>query len=499
MTDSKKQIKELVFFLLYIAGFVFLCSRLVVHQPAYIFWDTMLCPPDEADRYLIPRFIFEHGRLPFGWEDEVGISGYGGSYAYLPGLSYIFMSVAIKFASLFTGLETRYIFAARMVNLIMGVVSATFVWALAKRLFKDRPAAKLLPVMFMYLPQMIFIFSYVNLDACGILSIVIMSYFLLAMGQDGVNFKNSAGFAVGAVFCLLSYYNCYAFFPGSVMYFIYLFIEKKDGKLRLKFKEMMKYGCFILLICFIGAGWWFIRSAAINKGDFLGLASLKAQQLKDRARVGLVIEPAPRDKGVGFFEFLATPGLFFWLFISFVADYGATILHTTKPYYLVYAAVFAAGIAALIAVYVYRALRSRKDRAADGNKPADAAATSQESAEAAEPAKMPADAAEPAQKPAGMSLPYGLMLICGIIFNFGLWMFYAYAMDFQRQGRYVLPSALAFFIFICCGYDRIELPGKFRALKNPLIFGIAALLILLCLYFIFGIALPAYSDFTLLS
>ena len=283
------------------------------------------------------------------------------------------------------------------------------------------------------------------------------------------------------------------------MYFIYLFIEKKDGKLSLKFKEMMKYGCFILLICFIGAGWWFIRSAAINNGDFLGLASLKAQQLKDRARVGLVIEPAPRDKGVGFFEFLATPGLFFWLFISFVADYGATILHTTKPYYLVYAAVFAAGIAALIAVYVYRALRSRKDRAADGNKPADAAGTAQESADAAATSQESADAAEPAQKPAGMSFPYGLMLICGIIFNFGLWMFYAYAMDFQRQGRYVLPSALAFFIFICCGYDRIELPGKFRALKNPLIFGIAALLILLCLYFIFGIALPAYSDFTLLS
>ena len=484
MTDRKKQIKELVFFLLYISGFVFLCSRLVVHQPAYIFWDTMLCPPDEADRYLIPRFIFEHGRLPFGWEDEVGISGYGGSYAYLPGLSYVFMGWAIKFASLFTELETRYIFAARMVNLLMGVVSASFVWALAKRLFKDRPAAKLLPVMFMYLPQMIFIFSYVNLDACGIMSIVIMSYFLLAMGQDGVSFKNSAGFAAGAVFCLLSYYNCYAIFPGSVLYFIYLFVEKKDGKLRLKFKDMMKYGCFILLICLIGAGWWFIRSAALNNGDFLGLASLKAQQLKDRARVGLVIEPAPRDKGVGFFEFLATPGLFFWLFISFVADYGATILHTTKPYYLVFAAVFAAGLAALIITYVTGAVRRRRE----------AGKTDKVSGNVS---SVPA-----ADKAGSIGLTYSLMLICGIIFNFGLWMFYAYAMDFQRQGRYVLPSALALFIFICSGYDRISLPEKFKKyekLKTPLIYGIAVLLILLCLYFIFTKAIPAYADFTLLG
>ena len=127
MDNKGKKVRELIFFLLYISGFIFLCSRLVVHQPAYMFWDTMLCPPDEMDRYLIPRFIFEHGRLPFGWEDEVGISGYGGSYAYLPGLSYIFMGWAIKFMSLFTELETRYIFAARMVNLLMGVVSACFV------------------------------------------------------------------------------------------------------------------------------------------------------------------------------------------------------------------------------------------------------------------------------------------------------------------------------------------------------------------------------------
>lgn len=473
MDNKGKKVRELIFFLLYISGFVFLCSRLVIHQPAYIFWETMLCPPDEMDRYLIPRFIFEHGRLPFGWEQEVGISGYGGSYAYLPGLSYIFMAWAIKLASFFTDLESRYIFVARMVNLLMGVVSASFVWILAKRLFKDRPAAKLLPVMFMYLPQMLFIFSYVNLDACGIMSIVIMSYFLLAMGQDGVSFKNSFGFAVGAVCCILSYYNCYAFLPGSALYFIYLFIEKKDGKLTLKFKDMMKYGCFILLLCFIGAGWWFIRSAAVNNGDFLGLASLKAQQLKDRARVGLVIEPAPLEKGVGFFEFLRTPGLFFWLFISFVADYGATVLHVTKPYYMVYGLIFAAGLIAVLVMFI--SSKVKKEPAAEK----EAAASADKRLKA-----------------------YTLMLLCGVVLNFGLWLFYAYAMDFQRQGRYVLPSALALFTCVCSGYDRIKLPEKFKKFekfRSPVMIAILALLIILCLYFIFMKAIPAYDDFTLLA
>lgn len=501
MDNKGKKVRELIFFLLYISGFVFLCSRLVVHQPAYIFWDTMLCPPDEMDRYLIPRFIFEHGRLPFGWEDEVGISGYGGSYAYLPGLSYIFMGWAIKFMSLFTELETRYIFAARMVNLLMGVVSASFVWMLAKRLFKDRPAAKLLPVMFMYLPQMLFIFSYVNLDACGMMSIVIMAYFLLAMGQDGVNWRNCVGFSIGAVCCLLSYYNCYAFLPGSAIYFVYLFTEKKDGRLKLRFKEMMIYGCLILFICFVGAGWWFLRSAAVNNGDFLGLASLKAQQLKDRAQAGLVIEPAPLEKGVGFFEFLATPGLFFWLFISFVADYGATILHTTKPYYMVFAAVYAAGLIALAAVKIRSLIKKKNTDTSQGQASADKGSADSASADkgSADPVAADKEIADPA---AGRKSAYSLMLLCGVILNFCLWLFYAYAMDFQRQGRYVLPSALALFIWVCSGYDRISLPEKykkFEKFKAPAVYAILALLLVLCLYFIFTKALPAYGDFSLLG
>ena len=75
-------------------------------------------------------------------------------------------------------------------------------------------------------------------------------------------------------------------------------------------------------------------------------------------------------------------------------------------------------------------------------------------------------------------------------------------MDFQRQGRYVLPSALALFIFVCGGYDRIRLPeklAKYSKFKTPVIIGIIALLIILCLYFIFMKAIPAYADFSLLA
>ncbi len=460
MDNKGKKARELIFFLLYISGFVFICSRLVIHQPAYIFWETLLAPPDEAERYLIPRYIFGHGRLPFGWEQEVRIGGYGGSYAYLPGLSYILMAGAIKIVSAFSQLESSYIIAARSVNVLMGVASAVFVWKMGKRIFKDSPAAKLLPVMFMYLPQMIFIHSYVNLDACGILSIVMMCYFLLAMGQDGVSFKNCAGFSVGAVCCLLSYYNCYAFLPGSVGYFVFLFFERKEGKLILKWKDMLRYGCFILLLCILGAGWWFIRSAAVNYGDFLGLASLKAQQLVDRARIGFEVEPSPMQKGQSIFQFLATPGLFFWLFCSFVASYGAMFVYATKGFYTIYFLIFGAGLLAAAAGMVLGFKKVSRDK---------------------------------------KCIAFNSMLLSGVVFNFGLWMFYSYAMDFQRQGRYVLPSALALFIWICAGFKAVPLPEKLKKIRPYVITGITAVMLILSIYYIFFTALPAYEDFSLIG
>ena len=109
---------------------------------------------------------------------------------------------------------------------------------------------------------------------------------------------------------------------------------------------------------------------------------------------------------------------------------------------------------------------------------------------------------EPAASTDKRPQAYSLMLLCGVILNFGLWLFYAYAMDFQRQGRYVLPSALALFACVCSGYDKIKLPEKlseFEKFKAPVIVGIIALLVILCLYFIFMKAIPAYADFSLLA
>ncbi len=54
----------------YFALYLVLGLSLLIRQP---FGN----PPDEYNRYLIPRYIAEHGTLPNGYEESIRIPGYG--------------------------------------------------------------------------------------------------------------------------------------------------------------------------------------------------------------------------------------------------------------------------------------------------------------------------------------------------------------------------------------------------------------------------------------
>ncbi|MCR5251953.1 MAG: hypothetical protein K6E50_15270 [Lachnospiraceae bacterium] len=451
---KKQSIREGLCLFFYLAGFAVLCGLLIVHQHSSVFMPSVYCPPDEADRYLIPRFIYEFGRLPIGPEREVAISGYGGSYAYLPGLSYILMAGMMRIASLFSGLESTLVLAARSVNLILGLIQAVYLRRIAKRLFSDAWTGWLFCTSILYLPQMIFVHSYVNLDALGLLSITLMLYYLLAMSQDGVSLPKCVGLSAGVVFCLLSYYNCYAFLPGCALLFLFLFLEEKDGKRRYNIRKMLQYSVPVLFMIFLGAGWWFIRSAAIHDGDFLGLRSLAAQQAADRARVGIEMT-SPLSDGISFFEFLRTPGMFFWLFCSFIGGYGAMSIFATKPYYLVYVVLYAAAAVGLV-------LRIRKEGLRKER------------------------------------LPFYATLLLGALINVALWMYYSYAMDYQAQGRYVLPSVIPFAVLIVSGWEGLSglLPEKVRRFGIPVLMGV---LLILSFFFVLLVGLPRYEGFSLLG
>ena len=81
-------------------------------------------PPDEFARFEVVYYIFKNAKLPTGYEIEVQIGGYGGSYAFQPILTYIIQGYLMRFVHLFT--ETTY---TRVLSATVGPWAFGVTWA----------------------------------------------------------------------------------------------------------------------------------------------------------------------------------------------------------------------------------------------------------------------------------------------------------------------------------------------------------------------------------
>ena len=133
-------------------------------------------PPDEYNRYLIPRYIAEHGTLPNGYEESIRIPGYGFSYAFQPILPYMFQGYAMGFVNLFTDSQTALLYTARGVDLLFGLLMARVVLLLAGQWFQDARFRWIFAFLATFLPQGIFVHTYVNTDSCCMLSTLPFSF-----------------------------------------------------------------------------------------------------------------------------------------------------------------------------------------------------------------------------------------------------------------------------------------------------------------------------------
>ena len=76
-----RQKNEKPIFIMYLLGFIILALSVALFQPLANMPPTYGNPPDEHARYLVPKYICEHGTIPTGFEEEVRIPAYGFSYA----------------------------------------------------------------------------------------------------------------------------------------------------------------------------------------------------------------------------------------------------------------------------------------------------------------------------------------------------------------------------------------------------------------------------------
>lgn len=443
----------------YFTGFFVMAVVMMVYQPHVdSISEVPASPPDEYFRMLIPQFICEHGTLPTGLEEEVRITGCGFSYGLYNVLPYIVQGYCMRLVNRFTDSQLALLYAGRAVNIVFGLLMAWVVYLLGKRIFKDDRFRWLFCFAVMYLPMNLFVHTYINTDSCCMLSTAIILYALVCAYQDGFDYKNSIWLSVGIVLCALSYYNAYGYILSSIILFVGYFVSKQ-GRWSLDWKNMLKYGIFISVLVLLGAGWWFVRAYFVLDGDILGL--------KTKERLALLYaleETSPLNtyqaKGISIWQMLKENQFFQCLYDSFIAAFGSLSIRGNRWTYLSYKLFFGAGILGWAAAWIFN---------------------------------------PDLRKMGGRRVFFHLnMFLCAIL-PLVIMIDYAYTMNYQHQGRYILPSLIPIMYYAVRGIEmlanlkikRFVLP---RAMVNA---GVAfALFIAIgsAVYMVFFSALPVYRE-----
>lgn len=440
---------------LYLALFAATALLLAWFQPLQPTSPMLVNPPDEFTRIVIPRYICDHGTLPTGFEPEVQIAGYGGSYAFFPYLPYIFMGWAMRLTSFFTEQEAALTMAARCVNVASGLLMAVTVYFLSRRVLQDRAVRWAFCYIVMFWPEQLFVHTYVNTESMSLLSTAMILLALVAVYQEGPEIRHCVLLAVGLVLCLLTYYNAYGYVLAAVVLFVgaFLYPASRSGSDRCEGKGLvcdrmllLRRGFLVLALVLAGAGWWFVRSAVLFHGDLFGLATMR----KVREPLQGIFPPTYRAQGKSIPEMFRETGLFSQMLKSFIASYGANSIFAGPGLYF-YDRCFLFGGAALAVIFGVAGERRRS----------------------------------------GRRRFFHAVVIAAALSVWALWLWYSYAMDFQPQGRYLLASILPLFYYMTAGWmhlaDALRIRGRLRTALAAMA---AAAAVFWELRFVLGTVLP---------
>lgn len=431
----------------YLLGFLVLTVTLALTQPLSD-PDQLTAPPDENSRYLIPTYIYEHGTLPTGLEEEVRISGYGFSYALYNAFPYIVMGLAMRAVGLINADPAVLLMTARFVNVMAGFLMAWVVYLLAKRIFQEGKSQWLFCLAITYQPMNLFIHSYVNTDSFCMLSTALIAYGLVRLYQEKADLRSCLWIAGGVTLCALSYYNAYGYILATVILFAARFM--KDGKAIQRedgLKAFMKYGALTAVLVLAGAGWWFIRQGIVLNGDFLGLRTRAAMTAVYGAPE---IQQANSFSGQGY-SYIGMIGEMFRrqlpakMAATLIAAYGAMTVRPQTWFYILYTLVWGAGLIGCVI-------------------------------------RIPSLIREKQKTGWKRKLFHACMLMC-VILPLILFLQYCYTTDYQEQGRYLLPALIPAMYYVTKGLDRFGEKACCCA---------SAVIVFCAAWQVFAVALPAY-------
>ena len=373
--------------------------------------------PDEKMKMDICKFIADYGELPHGGDERVRDPLWGSSYGFTPILPYMLGGVFIKIASIFTQNMHYYYFAARLVSVMCYAVFLIFVTKIGEKLFDKKIYKWFFIILISILPQMVFLGSYINNDSLAMMCIAMIIYGWIIGLENKWTYKNCIFLAISLGLCALSYYNAYGYILTSAIIFLI-----SNFKFKTKFKDIMKKGILIGIIAFIICGWWFIRSAIIYDGDFLGLRT--TDEYSEKYAVD-EYKNSKRETPINLNE-----SLFYmlvnrhWITITMKSFYIAFGKMSWFVYSAIYYIVWAVWAFEILGYFIQK-IFSRKNKKQDLDK-------------------------NNIEKVFNKNLIESMFFINIGITGF-LSVYYSYTSDFQPQGRYIMPMLIPFMYLVTTG------------------------------------------------
>ena len=382
------------------AGVLVLAAFLLL--TAWAFMQPLGAGPDEKMRYMVAQYLHEHpGKLPLGDEPTIRDATWGISYFVVKASGKLFPK------------EGRWLFAA-----LAG-----------------------------FMPQALFLGTYVNTDSLALLSMAMILYsWSCYLEARDWSFRNSILLAVGMAVCALSYYNAYGWILCSFLFFCLTVLLCREEPVKQRVAFLLRRGIVIAAVTLALCGWWFIRNAVLYDGDLIGRKAC-AQCAEKYAAVDYRPSryPTPEKLNWSWKDILLyqDPGWQHnWLLtvlVSFIGTFGLMQIYmpysVSKAYFLFFG-MGGIGILTMLGIFYPKKRTVVKERKAAGS----------------EKLKIKTITVYDKWDRKGI---FHLLLILLILIPVGLFMYYVYYSDNQAQGRYIMPALYPAMYFVTAGWNRL--------------------------------------------
>ena len=442
--------------------------------------------PDEPMRYKVVQYLFEHpGKLPHGTDEAVRDEIWGISYAFFPILSYMVSAVFASAARCFTDNWVIVLKAARMADVLFITMMAYVVIRIGCRLFEEKEKRWLFSAMVIFLPEVLFMGTYVNTDSLALLASAVIILAWVRYLEEGWTWKNCMLLALGMGVCLLSYYNAYGWVLWSFFFFVATNLLCSVQPVKERWKFMMGRGMGIAGVTLAIAGWWFVRNALIYDGDILARKACAACGEKYAWEAYKPsVHPTPASSGWNILDLFIyqDPGWphnwIFMVLVSFIGTFGFFNIfmnETVSKIYLLFLGLGFAGMCMTLRSFYWRKQEVNVVRTGVGSQ------------------KIKIKTIRTVREWNKKGI-FNLAMLAGMLTPAILLINYAFYSDNQAQGRYLISAVFPIMYFAVLGYDQLlKRFVKKKEIRRWFYVGAAFLWVLGAVLNLLLIIVPAYT------